>query len=147
MGILNTKFMNIALMFKWIWKLYQNVEGLWADIVRAKYLGDRDLFPSEVPPRGSQFWNAIQKILCYFKLHGKHEVRNGRRTYFWLDWWSGARPLRARFPRFFSCCAVPFATVHGAGVLDGEPREWSMRFRRQLRLAERIGWDNLCRKV
>jgi hypothetical protein len=36
-GILNTKSMNIALMLKWIWKLYQGAEGLWADLIRAKY--------------------------------------------------------------------------------------------------------------
>ncbi|KAK1685344.1 hypothetical protein QYE76_046192 [Lolium multiflorum] len=28
LGILNNKFMNIALMLKWIWKIYQNEEGL-----------------------------------------------------------------------------------------------------------------------
>jgi hypothetical protein len=44
LGILNTKFVIIALMLKWIWKLYQNAEGLWADLIRAKYLGEDDLF-------------------------------------------------------------------------------------------------------
>jgi hypothetical protein len=33
LGVLNTKFMNIALMLKWAWKLYQNAEGLWADLI------------------------------------------------------------------------------------------------------------------
>jgi hypothetical protein len=27
LGILNTRHMNIAMMLKWIWKLYQNVKG------------------------------------------------------------------------------------------------------------------------
>jgi hypothetical protein len=39
LGILNTKLMNIALMLKWIWKLYQGAEGLWVDLLQAKYLG------------------------------------------------------------------------------------------------------------
>jgi hypothetical protein len=30
LGILNTMYMNIALMMRWIWKLYQNEEGLCA---------------------------------------------------------------------------------------------------------------------
>jgi uncharacterized protein YqgQ len=42
--ILNTKYMNIALMLRWIWKLYQNEGGLWADLLRAKYLGYNDFF-------------------------------------------------------------------------------------------------------
>jgi hypothetical protein len=47
LGILNTKLMNIALMLKWVWKLYQNDEGLWVDLVRAKYLRGRDMFSRE----------------------------------------------------------------------------------------------------
>jgi hypothetical protein len=72
LGILNTKSMNIALMIKWIWKIYQNSEGLWVDLIRAKYLGDNDLFSPEVPTKGSQFWNAIQKIKWYFKMGARH---------------------------------------------------------------------------
>ncbi|XP_047058014.1 uncharacterized protein LOC124664572 [Lolium rigidum] len=65
LGILNTKLMNIALMLKWIWKLYQGAEGLWVDLLQAKYLGGNDIFSPLVPTKGSQFWNAIQKIKCW----------------------------------------------------------------------------------
>jgi hypothetical protein len=41
LGILNTKTMNISLMLKWIWKYYQNTWGLWAELQRVKYLGER----------------------------------------------------------------------------------------------------------
>jgi hypothetical protein len=141
LGILNTKSMNIALMVKWIWKIYQNAEGLWADLLRAKYLGDHDLFSPAVPTKGSQFWNSIQKIKWYFKLGAKHQVHNGRRTYFWLDWWTGNGPLRFTFPRLFACCDNHFATVQGVRTNEG----WRIRFRRTFSLAERAEWDNLCR--
>jgi hypothetical protein len=49
LGFLNTKLMNISLMLKWIRKLYQAAEGLWANLIRAKYLDGRDLFSNEVP--------------------------------------------------------------------------------------------------
>jgi hypothetical protein len=52
-GGLNTKSMNIALMVKWIWKLYQGAEGLWAYLIRAKYLRGRNLYAGEVPTHGS----------------------------------------------------------------------------------------------
>jgi hypothetical protein len=55
LGIINTRNMNIALMLKWIWKLYQGAEGLWVDLLKAKNLGDRDIFTSETPTKGSQF--------------------------------------------------------------------------------------------
>jgi hypothetical protein len=74
--------MNIALLLKWIWKIYQDGGGLWVDLLRAKYLGDNDLFSPAVQPKGSQFWNSLQKIKWYFKLGARHRVRNGRRTYF-----------------------------------------------------------------
>jgi hypothetical protein len=86
LGILNTRLMNLALMLKWIWKLYQNAEGLWADLIHAKHIGDRALFDKEGPTHGLQFWKAIQKIKWYFKLGAKDKVHNGKHTYFWLDW-------------------------------------------------------------
>jgi hypothetical protein len=119
LGILNTRLMNVALMLKWIWKLYQNAEGLWADLIRAKYLRDRDLFDRNVPSHGSQFWNVIQKIKWHFKLGAKHKVHNGKRTFFWLDWWVRNAPLRARFPLLFSYCSNPFIMVQGARVTGG----------------------------
>jgi hypothetical protein len=96
LGILNTRLMNIALLLKWIWKLYQGAEGLWADLLRAKYLGDRDIFAAETPTRGSQFWTALQKIKWYFKLGAKHDVENGGKTYFWFDWWLGSALIRLK---------------------------------------------------
>jgi hypothetical protein len=82
LGVLHTKNMNIALLVGWIWKLYHNAEGLWANLIRAKYLGNNDLFSPLVPTKGSQFWNSLQKLKWYFKLGPKHLVRDGRRTYF-----------------------------------------------------------------
>jgi hypothetical protein len=39
LGLLNTKKMNIALLVKWIWRLYQDEETIWARLLRAKYPG------------------------------------------------------------------------------------------------------------
>jgi hypothetical protein len=135
--------MNIALMLRWVWKLYHNAEGLWADLIRAKYLRDHDLFSPLVPTKGSQFWNSIQKVKWYFKLGAKHSVQNGRRTFFWLDWWLGTSPLRDRYPVLFSCCDSPFITVSGAR--DG--LGWRLRFRRPFSLAEAVEWENLTREL
>jgi hypothetical protein len=139
--------MNITLMLKWIWKLYHNAEGLWADLIRAKYLGNKDFFSREASRKGSQFWNSIQKIKWYFKMGAKHKVESGARNFFWLDWWTGSAPLRERFPHIFECCETPFITVEGARVGPGTPGEWRLRFRRQFGLHEAVEWENLCREV
>jgi hypothetical protein len=134
LGILNTKFMNITLMLKWVWKLYQRGDGLWADLIRANYLGDRDLFAGDVPTKGSQFWNSLQKIKWYFKLGARHKVRNGKITYFWSDWWIGNAPIQDRFPLLYSYCLNPHIMVSGVH----SPAGWRIGFRRQLGLAEKV---------
>jgi hypothetical protein len=135
--------MNIALLLKWIWKLYQGAEGLWADLLREKYLGERDLFAAETPTRGSQFWTALQKIKWYFKLGAKHHVENGGKTNFWFDWCPGSAPHKDRFPSLFDICTFPNITVRYA--FQGE--EWGIVFRRSFGLPEAVEWDNLTREL
>jgi hypothetical protein len=44
LGLLNTKKMNLALLLKWIWRLYQEEDTIWARIIHAKYVDASDLF-------------------------------------------------------------------------------------------------------
>jgi hypothetical protein len=36
--------MNIARMLKWVWKLYQNDQTIWTQLIRAKYHAGSDIF-------------------------------------------------------------------------------------------------------
>jgi hypothetical protein len=92
LGIVDTRLMNICLLVKWIWRLYDGEQGLWADIIRNKYLRDKDLL-LDTHRTGSQLWIAIQKLKHLFKLGAKHLVQNGNATSFWRDWWQGSGPL------------------------------------------------------
>jgi hypothetical protein len=49
LGILNMKLMNIALMVKWIWKIFmeQPDNALWHRIIRAKYPGAGNIFEAK----------------------------------------------------------------------------------------------------
>ena len=100
LGIMDTKRMNKCLMAKWIWKLYAGEQGLWADILRNKYLRDKDLLV-ESHPYGSQFWKSIQKVKDVFRLGAKHTIGNGHSTRLWLDWWIGSGPPSESFPEIF----------------------------------------------
>jgi hypothetical protein len=128
-------------MLWWIWRLYQNEESLWVDLLKDKYLGDHDLFSPLVITKGSHFWNSIQKLKWHFKLGARHRVRNGRRTYFRLDWWTGRGPLHQLFPKLFACSDNHFATVAAVRSAEG----WRIRFRRTFGLEETVEWENLCR--
>jgi hypothetical protein len=44
LGLLNSKKMNWALMLKWIWKLFQPDNPIWAQIIRAKYPSASNIF-------------------------------------------------------------------------------------------------------
>ena len=75
LGIMDTKLMNTCLMAKWIWKIYDGEQGLWADILRNKYLRGKDLLVDN-HTQGSQFWKALQKAKEAFRLGAKHLVGN-----------------------------------------------------------------------
>jgi hypothetical protein len=73
--------MNIAVPLKWVWKLFQADNALWAQLIRDKYTAATDIFSSS-GVGGSPFWKSLQKIKHFFKLGAKHMVRDGNRTMF-----------------------------------------------------------------
>jgi hypothetical protein len=44
LGVINSKKMNIGLLLKWVWKLYQPENPIWAQILRAKYPSSENIF-------------------------------------------------------------------------------------------------------
>jgi hypothetical protein len=105
--------MNACLMVKWIWRLYVGEQGLWAEILRNKYLRDKDLMLDAHRP-GSQFWNSIQNLQHLFRLGAKHTVHNGKTMSIWWDWWQGSGPLCNRFPSLFAIVTEQEASVDSA---------------------------------
>jgi hypothetical protein len=140
LGLLNSKKMNIALLSKWIWKLYQDDASIWATIIRAKYRDADNLFEGS-GQGGSQFWKSLHKIKHFFKLGAKHLIGNGRRTFFWTDWWCQDRPIKEIFPDLFNICADPNISV--AAAL--ESGDLNIVFRRSLNPEGRRQWDELGR--
>jgi hypothetical protein len=97
LGLLNTNKINIALLLKWFWRLYQDEYDIWPRLItRAKYRDANDLFAG-TSQRDSQFWKNLQKIDHYFNLGAKYAMQDASRTRFWLDWWIGDAPLKDSF--------------------------------------------------
>jgi hypothetical protein len=98
--------MNIAVMSKWIWRLFDPSEQdkLWFKLLQAKYVNVDNIFASSTQG-DSQFWHSINKIKHFFKLGARSSVGGGRRTLFWTDCWLVEAPLAIRFPRLFDSCA------------------------------------------
>ena len=58
LGIMCSKWMNIALLSRWLWRIAQGQGGLWLDIIRNKYLRGQPLAFCQ-KSGGSQFWESI----------------------------------------------------------------------------------------
>jgi hypothetical protein len=129
-------------MARWVWRLYRGETGLWEDILRGKYLQDRDVWVASPGP-GSHFWKALQKIKLVLRLGAKHNVGNGASTHFWLDWWVGPGKLQDRFPNLFAIAEAQEASVASLWTDTG----WAIPFRRELGLTERVEWVNLLREI
>jgi hypothetical protein len=69
LGVINSRFINIALMTKWIWRLFDPSEQdkLWYKLLHAKYVNSDNIFAASTQD-GSQFWRSINKIKRFFKL-------------------------------------------------------------------------------
>jgi hypothetical protein len=83
LGIINTRLLNIALMTKWIWRLFDPAEhnSLWFKLLQAKYFNTDNIFAT-TSQGGSQFWRSINKIKHFFKLGARYHVENGEKTSF-----------------------------------------------------------------
>jgi hypothetical protein len=122
----NSRLMNVALMLKWVWKIYQDDNQLWRQLINTKYVNAEDIFAA-TGQRGSQFWRSLHKIKHLLKLGAKHSIRDGCRTSFWMDRWAGEAPLKDRFPGLFNIASSQMDSV--AQVCGStEP----LRYRRQL---------------
>ena len=142
--ITNTKVFNIALMTKWIWRLFNddNQNSLWRNLLRAKYPGADNIFMSNALG-GSQFWRSLHKIKSYFKLGAKFLAGSGTRILFWQDWWTGESPLCTRYARLFDISTRQDLLLAQAHSMDG----WRLNFRRSFGEEERNQWQLLLQEI
>ena len=63
LGIRPLREMNRALLGKWLWRLGNESEGLWRDILLAKYGGSRDGWDfHHASYRSSNIWKGITSV-------------------------------------------------------------------------------------
>jgi hypothetical protein len=94
--------MKVALLLIWVWMLYHIDESLWAKLIKDKYTDDENI-SSGTCQRGLAFLKNSPQNQAHFQSRGRHEVRDGHPTHFWLDWWKGGELMNDRFPFFVIC--------------------------------------------
>jgi hypothetical protein len=48
--IMETNLMNIFMMANWIWKMYSGEQGLWVELLRAKYIQIKIFWSIHISP-------------------------------------------------------------------------------------------------
>jgi hypothetical protein len=81
LGVLNLDIMNIALLSKWLWKLF-NSSGLWQTIIKKKYLGDSTLRQVTYRNGDSHFWQGLLEGKSLFLSCCKFQTGDGRSVSF-----------------------------------------------------------------
>jgi mannosylglycoprotein endo-beta-mannosidase len=139
LGVLNTKLMNIALMAKWIWRIYsdENSDLLWLRLLRAKYRTS-EIF-SYTPNSCSPFWRNIHKVKEHFRLGVRFCPGKNSSTSFWKDVWIGEVPLCSKFPSLFAKSSDSDLTIVQAYSEEG----WRIFFRRALDQGDLQAWSEL----
>jgi hypothetical protein len=90
----------VALLGKWCWRMLVEKEGLWYQVLKARYgeVGGRLV---EGGRDSSIWWRMLSDIRGglsvraegWFEDDVRRRVGGGSNTYFWLDNWVGGLPL------------------------------------------------------
>jgi hypothetical protein len=111
---------NISLLAKWRWKLLDNKQAVWKDVLISKYgvnvVGKVDIGEENKPWFSSLWWKDVCSIgsnlgVNWFSQCVIKKVGNEALTSFWADKWIGELPLKDRFPRLFSISNQKEASV------------------------------------
>ncbi|KAE8681196.1 hypothetical protein F3Y22_tig00111338pilonHSYRG00169 [Hibiscus syriacus] len=97
-GIHKTRVMNLALMAKNGWKMFQRKDLLWCKIFREKYLKQEMYMSIKKRENSSSTWRGILKVREVIKNGSKHQIRSDEQTDFWQDWWTGKHALVKEYP-------------------------------------------------
>jgi hypothetical protein len=125
LGIKDLKKMNVSLVSKWWWKLEKD-DGLWQDIVKAKYLHNKSIFSVTHKAFDSPVWSDLLKVRDLY-LHGRSvKICNGHKTSFWCNTWLYDKPLSDITPVLFTLCDQKEAKVYQVknGLVQITFRRW-----------------------
>ena len=101
---------NISLLVKWWWKLDMG-EGLWQEVVRAKYLKNSSV--ASVKPKFTDYpvWKSLLKVKDIYMAGRRIVIKSGNIARVWLDPIGSHPPLCDLYPDLFSVTNFPNDTI------------------------------------
>nr|GEX37007.1 RNA-directed DNA polymerase, eukaryota, reverse transcriptase zinc-binding domain protein [Tanacetum cinerariifolium] len=107
-GVSSFLALNKALLFKWMWRFFNDKDALWSRFIRAVH-GNSGGIETHSRVSYSSTWlsivyevnkmrNKCIDLLKYMKI----QVGNGLNTKFWEDVWMGNKNFKTSFPRIYA---------------------------------------------
>ncbi|CAL1397034.1 unnamed protein product [Linum trigynum] len=94
-GLRSLKQANLAMLAKSGWRLLKEKDSLWTQLMVAKYGRQRENLDIIRPIQGSSFtWRSFTKAADLLRKGCAWNIKNGKRTKFWLDPWVLQVPLK-----------------------------------------------------
>ena len=117
---------NKALLGKWLWRLANENESLWKQIISSKYdLQEGGWCSKGVRDRyGVGVWKAIRNGWENIRTHSRFIIGDGTRVKFWKDLWCGNQALEEAFPILFNLSVNKEGWVVEAWEEDGVRGSW-----------------------
>ncbi|GJY28534.1 RNA-directed DNA polymerase, eukaryota, reverse transcriptase zinc-binding domain protein [Tanacetum coccineum] len=108
LGVSSLFALNRVLMFKWVWRFFNQSDSLWVRVIHAIHGVDGRISRAG-NVRYTPIWCDIIKEMDRLASHGidlismMHKKRgNGSNTSFWKDRWRGEHRLKEVFPRIYA---------------------------------------------
>jgi hypothetical protein len=141
LGVKDLRKQNISLLCKWWWKL-ETENGLWQDIVKAKYLRTKTVATVVTRFNDSPCWKALLKVKDTYFAGRKVILGNGDITRLWKDPLLDNRPYCEQFPPLYDLCQLQDCSIKT--FIDAN---FVIPFRRQLRGELLAQWNSIIEKI
>jgi ribosomal protein L37AE/L43A len=133
MGFRDFTSFNKALLAKLIWRLWQNLNSLVAQIMKGKYYPRNTVLEASIGRNPSFAWRSIQSSCDFVKEGLVWRVGNGRKVRIWKDRWLPSPSFRIfTAPNLLN----PEATVDQ--LIDGDSKWWNNNLLSSLFAAEEV---------
>ena len=103
LGVKDLRKQNISLLTKWWWKL-EKKEGLWQDIVKAKYLKKSPAMMVKQKANDPPCWKALLKVRDHYIAGRGIKVNKGDIATLWYDDLGDNANMKDKFPDLFEIC-------------------------------------------
>ena len=118
LGIKNISNMNVSLLCKWWWRLEME-NGIWQDIVKAKYMTSGIISNIKWRLNDSPVWKDLLQVRHIYLMGRSIRTGNGAQTSLWKDTWVGSRPFCTVQPILFDLCSEKDISVQDFLLKNG----------------------------